>query len=76
MRFREDKPEDLERARAAVRQWRAEHSEGTAEQLVEQVGARLHPDWAPVLRAMLYVVDRHAARGVTGIVTAQTWAVP
>jgi hypothetical protein len=29
-----------------------------------------------VLRAMLFVVDRHAARGVTGIVTAQTWAVP
>ena len=76
MRFPEDKPEDLEQARAAVRHWRAEHPGGTVDQLVEQVGARLHPDWAPVLRAMLFVVDRHAARCVTGIVTAQTWATP
>jgi len=71
VRYREDRPEDLERARAAVRQWRAEHPGGTADQLVEQVGARLHPDWAPVLRAILFVVDRHAARAVTGIVAAQ-----
>jgi len=67
VRFREDRPGDLERARAAVRQWRAEHPEGTATQLVEQVGARFHLDWAPVLRAILFVVDRHAARVVTGI---------
>ena len=73
MRFR-DEPADLERARAAVREWRAGHPEGTATQLVDQVGSRFHPDWAPVLRAMLFVVDRHAARAVTGIVTAQAGA--
>ena len=50
MRFCED---DLVRARAAVREWRAEHPEGTAAQLVNQVSVRFHPDWAPVLRAML-----------------------
>jgi hypothetical protein len=58
--------EDLARARAAVREWRAAHPEGNAAQLVDQVGTRFHPDWAPVLRAMLFVVDRHAARAVTG----------
>jgi hypothetical protein len=75
VRFRDcNNPGDLERARAAVRQWRAEHPEGTATQLVDQVGARFHPDWVPVLRAMLFVVDRHAARAVTGIVTAKAGA--
>lgn len=75
MRFRDDNPGDLEHARAAVPQWRAGHPEGTAAQLVDQVGARFHPDWAPVLRAMLFVVDRHAARAVSGIVTARAGAV-
>ena len=46
VRFCED---DLVRARAAVREWRAEQPEGTAAQLVDEVGARFHPDWAPVL---------------------------
>jgi hypothetical protein len=67
VRFGED---DLVRARAAVREWRAEHPEGTAAQLVDQVGGQFHPDWGPVLRAMLFVVDRHAARVVTGIAGA------
>lgn len=67
MRFGED---DLVRARAAVRQWRAGHPEGTAAQLVDEVGAGFHPDWAPVLRAMLFVVDQHAARIVTGVTGA------
>lgn len=75
MRFRDDNnPGELDRARAAVRRWRAEHPEGTATQLVDQVGARFHPDWAPVLRAMLFVVDRHTARVVSGIVNAPTRA--
>jgi hypothetical protein len=67
VRFCED---DLARARAAVREWRAEHPEGTAAQLVDELGARFRPDWAPVLRAILFVVDRHAARMVTGITGA------
>jgi hypothetical protein len=75
VRSRDDNPGDLEHARAAVRQWRAGHPEGTDAQLVDQVGARFHPDWAPVLRAMLFVVDRHAAQVVSGIVTAQAGTV-
>jgi hypothetical protein len=67
VRFSDD---ELARARATVREWRAEHPGGTAAQLVDQVGTRFHPDWVPVLRAMLFVVDRHAARAVTGITGA------
>ena len=70
MRYREDRPEDLARARAAVAEWRTANPEGTAEQLVADLGAGIHPDWAPVLRAMLFVVDRRAARAVTGITGA------
>jgi hypothetical protein len=68
VRYREDKSADLARARAAVRAWREEHPDGTPEQLVAAVGPRFRRDWAPVLRAMLYVADKHAARVVTGIV--------
>lgn len=67
MRYPEDRPEDQVRARAAVTEWRTANPEGTAEQLVADLGAEFHPDWAPVLRAMLFMVDRHAARVVTGI---------
>jgi len=38
MRFREDKPEDLDRARAAVAAWRAQHPQGTDAQLVADLG--------------------------------------
>ncbi len=69
MRYRDEKPGDQERARAAVKAWREEHPGGTPEQLVAAVGPRFHRDWAPVLRAMLYMADKHAARVVTGIVT-------
>jgi len=69
MRFREDKPEDLDRARAAVAAWRAQHPQGTNEQLVADLGSQFHPDYAVVLRSILFSVDRHAARGLTGIST-------
>ena len=74
MKYRVDNAEDLAVARAAVREWRVEHPEGTPVQLVGQVGAVFGPDWAPVLRAMLFVVDRRAARVVSGVVAAQTRA--
>ena len=63
MRFRADSPEDLERARAAVAEWRERHPEGTAEELVDALGGQFHPDYAPVLRGMLFAADRHRATG-------------
>lgn len=67
MRFREDNPEDLARARAEVAAWRAQHRAGTGEELVAAIGHRFHPDYGPVLRAVLFGVDRHNARQVTGV---------
>ena len=72
MRFREDKPEDLNRARAAVAEWRDQNPEGTGAELVAALGAQFHPDYAPVLRAVLFTVDRHQAREVIGITTGDT----
>ena len=67
MRFREDSPEDLDRARAAVAAWRDRNSAGTAEELLAAIGHQFHQDYAVVLRAVLFAVDRHRARQVTGI---------
>ena len=67
MRFREDSPADLDRARAAVAEWRSRNPAGTAAELVAALGGQFHPDYAPVLRAVLFAVDRHQARSITGI---------
>jgi hypothetical protein len=67
MRYREDNPEGLAWARAEVAAWRAQHPAGTGEDLVAAVGPRFHRDYAPVLLAMLFAVDRHNAHRVTGM---------
>ena len=68
MRFRDEKPGDMDRAREAVRQWRARHPAGTPDQLVTDIGGDFHyGEWAPVLRSLLYLEDRHTARAVCGI---------
>jgi hypothetical protein len=67
MRYRDEKPGDQDRARAAVKAWRAGHPDGTPEQLIAAVGPQFHPEWCIVLRGILVVVDRHRARAVTGI---------
>jgi hypothetical protein len=67
VRFREDSPEDLARARTAIADWRDRNPAGTAEELVATIGHQFHQDYAVVLRAVLFAVDRHRARQVTGI---------
>jgi hypothetical protein len=74
VRFREDKPEDLDRARAAVAAWREQNPAGTAEQLVVALGGQFHRDYGPVLRAVLFAADRHRARSVTGIIAGAAGA--
>ena len=75
MRFREDRPRELARARAAVSAWRDRNPAGTAEQLVAALGAQFHPDYGPVLRAVLFSADRHSARTLTGVMTEPAEAV-
>jgi len=65
--FREDNPADLGRARAAVAAWRDQNPGGTSKDLVAAIGHQFHPDYGPVLRAVLFAADRHAARAITGI---------
>ena len=42
--------------------------------MVAAVGRQFHRDWAVVLRAVLFAVDRHRGREVTGITAGD--AVP
>ena len=67
MRFRDDNPADLARARTAVTAWRDQNPAGTGAELVAAVGRQFHPDYGVVLRAVLFAVDRRRAREVTGI---------
>ena len=69
MRFRDDNPADLARARAAVMAWRDQNPAATSDELVAAVGRQFHPDYGVVLRAVLFAVDRLRAREVTGIAT-------
>jgi|HubBroStandDraft_6_1064221.scaffolds.fasta_scaffold251015_3 hypothetical protein len=70
MRFRDEKPGDLARARAAVAEWRAANPAGAPEQLIGAVGPVFPPEWGIVLRAMLFAADRHQARTITGVITS------
>lgn len=54
--------------------WRELNPQGTAEQLVADLGGQFHPDYAVVLRAMLFRTDRHSARTVTGVIADRTEA--
>jgi hypothetical protein len=67
VRYREDTPGELARARAAVAAWREGNPAGTGEDLVFAIGHHFHRDYGVVLRAVLFAVDRHRARQVTGI---------
>ena len=71
MRYRENKPEDLMRARVAVAAWRDQHPQGTAEQLVQDLGGQFHRNYGVVLRAVLFAVDSHAAKTATGLSTVR-----
>lgn len=67
MRFREDSPADLARARAAVAAWREQNPTGTGEELVAAVGHQFDPDYGVVLRVVLFAVDRRRACQITGV---------
>lgn len=69
MRFREDNPVNLARARAVVTAWRDQNPAGTSEELVGAIGHEFHRYYGVVLRAVLFAVGRHRAREVTGTTT-------
>ena len=61
------------RARAAVAAWRERNSAGTGEEMLAAIGRQFHRDYGVALRAMLFAVDRHRARRVTGIRAEERW---
>jgi hypothetical protein len=67
MRFREDNPAELARARAAVASWRDQNPAGITEELIAVIGHHFHRDYDVVLRAVLFAIDRHRARQVTAV---------
>ena len=67
MRCREDTPGDLAQTRATVAAWRDRNPAGTGEELLAAIGHQFHQDYAVVLRAVLFAVDRHRARQITSI---------
>ena len=69
VRVREDNPADLDRARAAVAAGRERNPAGIEEQLIAALGHQFHLEYAVVLRAVLFAVDKHRARNVTGVIT-------
>ena len=67
MRYREDAAGELARAWVAVAAGRDRNPAGTGEDLIATIGCQVHQDYGGVLRAVLFAVDRHRARQVTGI---------
>ena len=67
VRYREDSPGELARARAAVAAWRDRNPAGTGKDLIAALGGEFHRDYGIVLRVVPFTVDRHRARQVTGI---------
>ena len=67
VRYRNDTPGELARARAAIEAWRDRNPVGTGEDLLAAIGHQFHRDYGVVLRAVLFAVDRHRARQVTGV---------
>lgn len=74
MRFREDTPAEQARARDEVAAWREHCPQGTPDEMLAAIGCRFHRDYGPVLRAALEVLDRHAARQVTGVIPGRAGA--
>jgi hypothetical protein len=68
VRFREDRPGDLDRARREVAAWRGRNPHGTDAQMLAALGPRFHPGYGPVLHGALFAVDRNRARQVTRII--------
>jgi hypothetical protein len=67
VRFREDSEEEHARARDGVREWRAANPDGTPDEMAAELGPRFHPDYGPLLRAVLFRTDLRDAKVTTGI---------
>jgi hypothetical protein len=67
VRFREDKPADLARARAAVAAWHEKNPRGIADDMVADLGSDFNKDYAPVLRSVLFALELWNTKVTTGV---------
>ena len=56
--FRKDTPAVQCRARERVAAWRAQHPDGTTDEMVAELGPGFPKDYGPFLRGALYIVDK------------------
>ena len=70
MRYRENKPEDLKRARTAVAARRGRIRGEQLNSSSRTCAASSTAIYGVVLRAVLFAVDSHAAKATTGVPTA------
>jgi len=56
--FRKDTPAVQRRARERVAAWRAQHPDGTTDEMVAELGPGFPKDYGPFLRGALYIVDK------------------
>lgn len=66
-RWRDENPDERERRREAVRAWREANPDGSADEMVAELGGQFRPGWEPVLRATLFRMDLHDAKVTTGV---------
>jgi len=67
VRFRDDTPQLLARARATVAAWREQHPQGTYDELIDDLGPDFPRDYEPVLRSVLFASERHGANVLDGV---------
>lgn len=67
VRYREDTPGELLRARVAVAAWRDRNPAGVGENLIGAIGHQFHRDYGVALRAVLFAMDWHQASQFTGV---------
>ncbi|HET9974200.1 MAG TPA: hypothetical protein VFQ68_38615 [Streptosporangiaceae bacterium] len=66
-RWRDENPEELDRLRTTVREWREANPDGHPDEMVAALAGQFRADWEPVLRATLFRTDLRDAHVTTGI---------
>jgi len=67
VRFCDDTPQLLARARATVAAWREQYPQGTYDALIDDLGPGFPRDYEPVLRSVLSALERHGANVLYGV---------
>ena len=66
-RWRDENPEELEKLRTAVREWREANPDGHPDEMVHALAGQFRVDYEPVLRSVLFRLDLRDAKVTTGI---------